>query len=298
MLGSNIIDDMCLNFELLDAYRKKHPTQRSYTCVSQHVSGQSQSRLDRIFIPRCLYNMCSSIVVSPVSFSDHLSIALHLRTDTKNRGPGYWKCNASILSDPNLRADIQWQAYLATASEIKDASWWEELKSSFIQTIRLHSVRLSNLRKNEIRSLEQQIKAATDDPKADTAHVNKIKNELEACISYCLEGDAMRAKIDTFNEELPQHVIKQRERSMGAKKRMNKLVTDSGVLTDTAAILNEATHFYSKLYSAEPVDESCIDYFLSDVKRMPDVFQSKCEASLTYGECMSAIGGMKSGKAP
>ena len=108
----------------------------------------------------------------------------------------------------------------------------------------------------------------------------------------------MRAKIDTFNEELPQHVIKQRERSMGAKKRMNKLVTDSGVLTDTAAILNEATHFYSKLYSAEPVDESCIDYFLSDVKRMPDVFQSKCEASLTYGECMSAIGGMKSGKAP
>jgi exonuclease III len=89
MLGSNIIDDMCLNFELLDAYRKKHPTQRSYTCVSQHVSGQSQSRLDRIFIPRCLYNMCSSIVVSPVSFSDHLSIALHLRTDTKNRGPGY-----------------------------------------------------------------------------------------------------------------------------------------------------------------------------------------------------------------
>ena len=63
-------------------------------------------------------------------------------------GPVYWKCNTSILSDPDLIADIVnvYEDEFRSAF-IKDAEWWERCKRAFKRVIIQHSRRVSSVLK-------------------------------------------------------------------------------------------------------------------------------------------------------
>src|SRR5271165_3607810 len=88
------------------------------------------------------------------------------------------------------------------------------------------------------------------------------------------------------------------EKTRGTHEVMSTLVTSHGVLTDTPAIIKETTQFYADLFTAEPVDQSFVNYFLHDVKRLPDELKFTCDVPITYHECIKAISAMKNGKSP
>ena len=59
------------------------------------------------------------------------------------------------------------------------------------------------------------------------------------------------------------------------------------------------SHFYSKLYSAEPVDLPSQDWLLANLDRsLTSEDQQKCEGLLTLSECYEALGQMSSSKLP
>lgn len=292
--GSEILNDICTNFVLRDVYRTRFPNRPNYTCISR----QSFSRLDHVYMASSLYGSVSSISLSPVGFSDHSCVIVCLSDSQDEKGPGYWKCNVSTLSDPDLSADIRHHAALAAAAPVKDGAWWERLKETFRRTIRLHSVRLAAIRKHKMRSLESQINRMTEEPGADSARLTALKAELDECLNYIVKGEAVRAHMEILQEELPSSFLKREERSNGARKRMDRLNTEYGLVTDNPSILKEAAKFYSALYTAEPVDDSLIEYFLSDATRLPEDEGARCDGDISFDECMTAIGGMKGGKAP
>jgi hypothetical protein len=133
---------------------------------------------------------------------------------------------------------------LAAGEADKNAAWWEKLKNTFRSTIRLHSVRLANIRKSKMRSLEGQISRMIDDPRADSVRLALLKSELDECLSYIVKGDAVRARLESLQEEIPKSFLNQLERSGGARKRMDRLTTEYGLVTDQPSIMKEAARYY------------------------------------------------------
>ena len=87
------------------------------------------------YIPDSLMPAVRQIGHTPCSVSDHYHVDLtfdNISKDQGTYGPGYWKCNASILSDPNLIEDINY-IYNGDLSKcpIKDGDRWEECKRVF-----------------------------------------------------------------------------------------------------------------------------------------------------------------------
>ena len=92
---------------------------------------------------------------TPCSVSEYYHVDLtfdNISKDKETYGPGYWKCNASILSDPNLIEDINY-IYNGDLSKcpIKDGDWWEECKRVFKAEIIKHSRRISTQLKRRYR---------------------------------------------------------------------------------------------------------------------------------------------------
>ena len=70
-------------------------------------------------------------------------------------------------------------------------------------------------------------------------------------------------------------------------------------VTSTKDILRECHTFYSKLYSAEPVDLPSQDWLLANLDRLlTSEDQQKCEGPLILSECYEALGQMSSSKSP
>src|SRR5271165_3478403 len=295
MKGSVLLRDLCDELKLVDVYRLKYPSTPAFTWNAR----QTFSRIDRIFVSKSLYSCVFNAAIKPVSFSDHSWLEVDMADNkTKITGPGFWKCNVSILQDPDLVEDIKTHSVLALRKPLKDATWWEELKSSFQQTVRLHSVRLANIRKNKIHDIQKRISQATNLPNPDTVSIAALKDELNDYLTYILKGDAIRAKIECLKDELNPSFGTRMEKTQGTHKVMSTLVTSHGVLTDTPAIIKETTQFYADLFTAEPVDQSFVNYFLHDVKRLTDELKFTCDGPITYHECIKAISAMKNGKSP
>ena len=93
-------------FHLIDCFRQKHPNVKEYTWHSNTV----HCRLDRFYVDNELITWVENIYHSPCTLSDHDFVELIFKDVDFNRrayGPGYWKCNVSLLKDPKLKAEIE-----------------------------------------------------------------------------------------------------------------------------------------------------------------------------------------------
>ena len=72
-------------------------------------------------------------------------------------GPGYWKCNVSVLGDSALRSDFLEVWKVCVASTVQDGSWWEGCKDRFRALLRSLSVRLARERSYRIRDLLRRV---------------------------------------------------------------------------------------------------------------------------------------------
>ena len=93
------------------------------------------------------------VTITPSTFSDHDYVDLDFKCFDPNSfqyGPGFWKCNVSILEDQQLINEITevWQEHLGKI-EPKDGNWWEYCKGEFKNIIVDHSKRISTEFKKE-----------------------------------------------------------------------------------------------------------------------------------------------------
>ena len=119
------------DFFLVDAFRRKFPKRKEYTWHQ----GPIHVRLDRFYISDTLLKWVDKIHHTPCSVSDHYIVDVYFKDiDLENfkYGPGYWKSNTSVLSDPQFVSDLEdlWYHTLAM-SNVKDGVWWENCKRKF-----------------------------------------------------------------------------------------------------------------------------------------------------------------------
>ena len=142
------------DFFFVDAFQKKFPKRKEYTWRR----GPIHVRLDRFYMSDTLLKWVDKIHHTPCSVSDHYFVDVYFKDiDLENfkYGPGYWKCNTSVLSDLQFVSDLEdlWYNTLAM-SNVKDGVWWENCKRKFKQLIIRHSKKLSVRLKKQIKDAE------------------------------------------------------------------------------------------------------------------------------------------------
>ena len=85
--------------DLCDIWRIKNPNKVHYSW-RRSAPSLTGSRLDYVLVNNMLINKVSSIEYVECPFTDHDTVICQLHLSNTKRGPGYWKFNNYLLSDP------------------------------------------------------------------------------------------------------------------------------------------------------------------------------------------------------
>ena len=291
-IGRDELDSIKRDFALIDPFRSRNPRLVSTTWSS--ADNSVHCRLDRFYISKQLNKYVSQTTATPTRLSDHAYVDLVLSIPgAANCGPGYWKCNVSVLDDPDLTADMiqLWKGQGDVLN--KNAQWWEERKAACKQLIQLHSIRLAGNRKRNLLRLEKRLRSLDDPVEADI-----VKLQIERLVSEAAEGARIRSRTQYLdNEEKPSRFFLRKEQSRAGKK-LTKLLVNGMETTSIGEVVTECGRFYSDLYNHDPVDESVAEYLLQGCPRLTTENSESCDGMITVDECIIAIKQMDNEKTP
>jgi len=301
--GSNIFCKYKQDFGLFDPFRNKFPSKVETTWHS--ADNSIACRLDRFYLSASFSKNIDDLVTSPVPDSDHSLVQLTISLeDLQATGPGYWKCNTSILNDPDLMADMeQLCTCLRDDAHSKDTAWWDTAKERFKRLLIFHSMRRADNTKAKVRDLERRIKEL-EEARAHVLggheeHLFLLKKELLGLLDERAEGAKIRSRVKFWDaQEKPSQFFFRREKSRQEKATVKKLLINGEKVTDRKSILKETSNFYKTLYSMEPIDSDAIDRLRPYVKNLPDMYADLCEGPISLEECKAAIKDMHDNKSP
>lgn len=305
-VGVNEFSSVKTDFDLVDVYRNLYKNQKVFTWSDS--SDAIHCRLDRFYISKCLCSLLSDIEVFPVpwSISDHSLVEVSFKafsSDTRQLGPGYWKCNTSVLSDRDFKADLEMSWANFAEIEDKDGDWWDGFKSSVKRLVILHSNRLSLQSQKHLHNLMAQfrdLKAQERvNPGIHAANILRIEFEIESLLVKTAHGAKIRSKAKYLDDaEKPTRYFLRKEKNRGQHKFISELETAKGKITEKSDILKYCKEFYKELYSKVDIDQSLLDFFVKDLPKLSEEQSAHLEGHITRGECQKAISKMKNSKAP
>ena len=288
------------DFLLSDIFRSKFPLKKSFTFNGHNL----QARLDRFYINSDLLPSVESFETHPCTFSDHDLISFKLGTRFNGMsGPGFWKCNTSVLENKNLINDMVKLWEFLDSQPTKDLQWWEHCKNCFKNLIITHSKRIAKEKKGEFGRLEKDISLLrvleAQNPGQYTEKLKTYSDRLSLLLHDKLEGAKIRSKIQHLEcDEKPTRFFLRKEITHSKDKLIESLLINDHIVADPELITNECESFYRSLYTQEAVDLEIADTFVAGLPRLSPEDRLGCEGPVTVQECHSAISGMKDGKTP
>ena len=304
-VGVQIMRDLKFDFSLVDPFRKKYPARKSFTFSQNNVF----TRLDRFYVSSELLDSIEDCFMSPCSKSDHQYCELYFRNfdpSTFKYGPGFWKCNVSVLNDLDLQRKIThlWEGELAV-KQVKNGIWWEECKVRFRQVIVDYCKQISSRDRQRILELEKEISfwqllhRNSLHGRSFETEINRAKGLLNDFISKKREGVKIRARAQYIEgAEKPTRYFLRREKQVIKRRTIVKLHSDKGVVTSSGGILNTCREFYKDLYGKVAVDNDLVEHFVGGLPKLSEEERESCEGFLTTNECLLALRRMKNGKTP
>ena len=289
------------DFDLFDPYRYLYPNKVEYSWSHMGIS----CRLDRFYLSSILKDCPTSVVIEPCTFSDHDFVILSLSCfeDAITAGPGYWKCNTSILEDEDFHNNFVFMCNQLCQEEVKDADWWEYFKQRSKSLIIDYSRRNSRARNKEIIDMENHLrklyKLNVLHPGKYSADIRNCKNELNNLLLCNIEGSKIRSRAKLFDSsEKPSRYFLRREKKRSKKKLITSLQTEDGRVSDNPSIRNVCYNFYKQLYTSSSIDKDLLDYFTHDLPQLSEEDRLFCEGNITYDECFEALKSFANNKTP
>ena len=197
------IDCLCADLDLVDIWRVKNPSTKSYTW-SQN-SPMILCRLDYWLISNNLQDLVTTTDIIPAIKTDHAAISIEFSISEKHiKGPGHWKMNCSLLDDEDYVRELTvkipiWQ--IEGQHELTDnRSIWDWTKYKIRAHAIQHSKRKVVERKEKEMNLQNEFAKAKQlfdsDPNTNNANaLNSVKEKLELLYEEKLQGIIIRARV-------------------------------------------------------------------------------------------------------
>ena len=294
------------SFDLLDIWRHKHPTNRSYTW--RRANGAQASRLDMFWISSTFVEHVSQVDIFPFFRSDHSYVFVKLSFPyLPQRGPRVWKLNTSLLNDASVAQDVRnfwlsWQTEKPTFPSL--AIWWDAGKARLKHLPRQHSQDQARSRRDRVCSLERNradlhVREAQGDNVSQL--IKEVKDKLELEHLHKADGARVRAREQWAEEGETSSAYFFRQEKVRARRRLVTGIRNArGVIVrSVAAILRVWVLFYVNLFSASSLSLSDQDFFLNSLDRFLSSEEvALCEGDITLEECTQALKSFKRNKSP
>ena len=99
------IDCLCGDLDLVDIWRVKNPSTKSYTWNQN--SPMILCRLDYWLISNNLHDLVTTTDIIPAIKTDHAAISIEFSISKKHiKSPGHWKMNCSLLDDEDYVREV------------------------------------------------------------------------------------------------------------------------------------------------------------------------------------------------
>ena len=306
------IKDLIENLNLIDIWRKKHPTQKQFTW--EQPTKNIRTRLDYFLISKSTCKDVKECNITESLLSDHKLVYIEfkkLADSKKQRGPGFWKFNSSLLLDKTYCSQIEIviEDSWTKNQEITDIrAKWDFLKYN-IQTFTMgYSKKKAKTRRQLettiITRLDELHKKHGEDTlnTAEQTEQNSLRDQLEKIHEYKAEGSKIRSRIEIIEqgEKSNKFFYNQEIRSYD-KKTITKLTTENGIIIENQQdILKEINIFYKKLFSStikEDADFSELEN-LSSLPQNDQEAQKSCDRKIRLLDLGVSLNLMKNGKSP
>jgi hypothetical protein len=304
--------------QLKDLFRVFQPSKKSFTFRS--CTHHMQTRIDRMYASKEAVPFSDSCthVPLPRSLSDH-QCAVHFTSraiTAATQGPSYWKLNVTLMKRPGFKKIVD-----AVISEFKTSrqlnrdrsAWWEMLKLTLQMRLNEYGKQQARRRKGTILNLESQLSQVNQrlasNPGEESLLGEKVR--LDILLSEYYDDICEVAKIKAglkyhVSGERPTKyfsaLVKQRAEKSAITSLTCKRNGREVSLTDIEDILEEASNFYSTLYSkklSENQANAGRKYLGKNLnKKLSQRARQFCERPLSVDELGSALKKLPGGKAP
>ena len=309
--GRDMMQSITNNCKLADAFRYSSPTDKQFTYFRTYHGNTISCRLDRFYVSRKLLeaSCVRNLFHCPTSVSDHYYVAFFLDLSSVSEfthGPGYWKCNTSVLADESLVAAMEelWHTDLSLRFP-KDGQWWDICKDRFRKLIIEYSKKKQSEFRAKVKELEkailklQQLQKYETSPGIFAPAIAGAVSELETLLETKFEGVRVRARIAHLDlADKSSKYFLHKENDHGQKRLIEQIEWENKTLRSSTQIRQACASFYQNLLTAEPTSADLQDLFLFPLPKLSREDRDSCEGLLTYDDCVQAIALMAGGKTP
>ena len=298
---------ICKTFNLVDIWRKCHPTVKQFTWRQNSLG--YYSRLDYWLIPYELCSFVHSTDIRPILKCDHNAVSLKLKLSSSARGKGVWKFNNALLQDMTFKETIR---NIVKKVILENKSYDNQMLWDFCKIkIKEYSIKFSKTKQNlknklyyELqRKLETLSQTNDENPNEDyLKEIEKVTKQIDKLLEYKCKGAFIRSRERWMEEgEKSSKYFFNLEKRNGVKKELDSVKKERGVILDREKILEEIYKYYKELYSRKKNPcSSEIDIYLDGVEfnTLSEEDASSCEGLLTENECYKALMSMPNNKTP
>ena len=248
---------------MVDIWRLQHADDKQFTWI-RFAPELVMVRLDNILLSRALVKNITFSDILPSFKLDHRIpyIMIEFKSNARNRGPGFWRFNVSLLEDKEYVERVK--EIINSEKQKKHQSVvhkWEYIKMTIRGFMIKYTARKKKSQINILNALERKIKNAEQDLVEGSKlfskqeimdHIVKLQNDRQEIIEYKQKGAAIRARQNwlELGEKMNSYFLKLECKNYNRKNRQQLRIGDK-IITDNAKILQAQYEYYKELYTTE-----------------------------------------------
>ena len=241
--------EMIAALDIHDIWRAKHPYTKEYTWSRPNPF--IARRLDYIFSDAVSLTKTVASSVETIPHTDHKMVTTQVNLNTFQRGPGYWKFNSALLSEPEFVTEMSdfITSHFENYKNENPLTAWEMFKVYAKHRCQDYSKKRSRRNVTHKEQLLQQLKATENqlcvEPWNKDLHRKhlQIKKELELHDIHLAKGAQTRARAKWIEGEKNTKYFLRLEKARGTFNTISSTRSENKYTDDPTKILAETEPF-------------------------------------------------------
>ena len=253
------LEELREEFNLSDTWRIRFPEKIQFSW--RNHSERRASRIDFALLSKQIEPLCENIMYAKGVLTDHSSLFLSIKDIKHERGPGYWKCNTSLLNDEEYVNTVK-NELSAFINRIKGnetaIKTWTMIKEKMAQLLKKNSRKKAEEKKLVIAQLNEAITAFEEKfplTRCELRMYSDSKMDLEKLLMERAKALIFRSKVRWYEEgERSTRYFLSLEKVRSAVKSCSLLINSAGQeLVEHEQIMAKQVKFYTELLQIGPL---------------------------------------------
>lgn len=298
------VKNLLADYSLTDIWKHKYPTNTRGT----FHRGTYSTRLDYWLIPSVLVPR-ASIKITPHPLSDHCILTVKVTFAEVKRGPGYWRFDNMLLTDPEFTKEMSEHIDEVQLESLSDPNLhWEWVKYKIRSFCINYSINRNRRQKQQVKDLEDRLNTLakehdmTDSPEV-VEEVESTKRELREILQTKASAAAFRAKARwALQAEKPTAYFHGLEKRNAKNNTITSLLDSNGhTVTDNKTILQMQKEYFEGIYTEDPTKLDSLDLLPLDNEDIPvisELNKLRINRPFTIQELHDALKDLNKNKTP